>query len=180
MTPERWQRVEEIFQGALDLPETERASALARACAGDLELQRETTSLLEAHNAAAGFLEQSALELDADVLIRAGDDRRAGTRIGHYEIVERLGSGGMGEVYLARDERLARLVALKILPTYFVSDQERLRRFQIEARAASALNHANILTVYEVGDSDETHFIATEYIDGETIRELITRDTLTA
>ncbi|HZI46798.1 MAG TPA: serine/threonine-protein kinase, partial [Pyrinomonadaceae bacterium] len=173
MTPERWQKVEEIFQGALDLPETERPSALANACAGDLELQRETTSLLKAHDAAVDFLEESVLELDADVLIREGDERRAGIRIAHYEILERLGSGGMGEVYLARDERLARLVALKILPTYFVSEAERLRRFQMEARAASALNHANILTVYEVGESHDTHFIATEYIEGETIRDLI-------
>jgi serine/threonine protein kinase len=179
MTPERWQRVEEIFQGTVDLPETERPSALANACAGDLELQRETTSLLEAHEAAVDFLEESALELDADVLIREGDERRAGIRIAHYEILERLGSGGMGEVYLARDERLARLVALKILPTYFVSEAERLRRFQTEARAASALNHANILTVYEVGESHDTHFIATEYIEGETIRDLIAGDHLT-
>ena len=179
MTPERWQRVEEIFQVALDLPEADRASALTHACAGDVELQREAHSLLEAHEAAVDFLEQSALEVDADVLIQEGDERRAGSRIGHYEIVQRLGSGGMGEVYLARDERLARLVALKILPTYFVSDAERLRRFQTEARAASALNHANILTVYEVGESDETHFISAEYIDGQTIRELIADDSLT-
>ena len=179
MTPERWQRVEEIFQGALDLPEADRASALTHACAGDVELQREAHSLLEAHEAAVDFLEQSALEVDADVLIQEGDERRAGSRIGHYEIVQRLGSGGMGEVYLARDERLARLVALKILPTYFVSDAERLRRFQTEARAASALNHANILTVYEVGESDDVHFISTEYIDGQTIRELIADDSLT-
>jgi serine/threonine protein kinase len=178
MTPERWQRVEEVLQAALDCPAPQRDELLVQICAGDAELQRETTSLLEAHDAAGHFLEQSALELDADVLISDANDHLAGTRIGHYEIVERLGSGGMGEVYLARDERLARLVALKILPTYFVSDAERLRRFQTEARAASALNQANILTVYEVGESDDTHFIATEYIDGATIRELITSDTL--
>ncbi len=179
MTPERWHRVEEVLQAALDSPSPQRAELLAQICAGDTELHRETTLLLEAHDAAGQFLEQSALELDADVLIRDANDRLAGTRIGHYEILERLGSGGMGEVYLARDERLARRVGLKILPTYFVSDAERLRRFQTEARAASALNHANILTVYEVGESDGTHFIATEYIDGKTIRELITSDTLT-
>jgi serine/threonine protein kinase len=179
MTPERWQKVEEVLQAALDYPASQRRDLLTEACAGDAELERETTSLLEAHDAAGEFLEQSALELDADVLIRDENDRLAGTRIGHYEIVEHLGSGGMGEVYLARDERLTRLVALKILPTYFVSDAERLRRFQTEARAASALNHANILTVYEVGESDETHFIATEYIDGQTIRELFANDDLT-
>jgi serine/threonine protein kinase len=179
MTPERWQRVEEVLQAALDCPAPQRAELLDEVCGGDAELRRETMALLEAHNAAGEFLEQSALELDADVLIRDANDRPAGTRIGHYKIVEHLGSGGMGEVYLAQDERLARLVALKILPTYFVSDKERLRRFQTEARAASALNHANILTVYEVGESDNTHFIATEYIDGQTIRELIADDKLT-
>src|ERR1043165_3398856 len=179
MTPERWQRVEEMFQVAVDLPEAERVSALSREFAGDVELQRETSSLLAAHDAGGEFLEQSALERDANVLVGNGDNRHDGSLIGHDEIIELIGSGGMGEVYLARDERLARLVALKILSTYFVSDQERLRRFKIEARAASALNHANILTVYEVGDSDDTYFIAAEYIDGETIRELIAADTLT-
>ena len=173
MTSERWQQVEEIFQAALDCPPPERARLLSRVCAGDAELQRQTTSLLEAHDAAADFLEQSALERDADLLIEDPDVSRIGTEIGPYRIVEHLGSGGMGEVYLARDERLTRLVALKILPSYFVSDEDRMRRFQIEARAASALNHANILTVYEVGESDNAHFIATEYIDGQTIREAI-------
>ena len=148
MTPERWQTVEDVLQTALDCPASQRSDVLAKICAGDAELQRETTSLLEAHDAAGDFLEQSALERDAHVLIDDGDGQtRAGTSIGPYEIVERLGGGGMGEVYLARDQRLARLVALKILPAYFVSDPERLRRFLIEARAASALNHANILTV---------------------------------
>ncbi|HXT64218.1 MAG TPA: serine/threonine-protein kinase [Pyrinomonadaceae bacterium] len=180
MTPERWQTVEETLQAALDCPASQRADLLAKACAGDADLQRETTSLLEAHEAAGDFLEQSALERDAQLLIDSDDRQtRAGTAIGPYEIIERLGGGGMGEVYLARDQRLARLVALKILPAYFVSDAERLRRFQIEARAASALNHANILTVYEFGESDDTHYIATEYIDGRTIRELIAGESLT-
>jgi len=179
MTPERWQRVEEVLQAALDCPAPQRPGLLAEICVDDAELQRETTSLLEAHDAAGDFLEDSALEHDAHVLIDSAEYSRAGAEIGPYKIIERIGSGGMGEVYLARDERLARLVSLKILPTYFVSDAERLRRFQIEARAASALNHANILTVYEVGEADETHFIATEYIDGQTIRDLIAGDRLT-
>ncbi len=177
MTPERWQTVEEIFQAALDRPEPERTEVLARACAGDLELQRETTSLLEAYDAAGEFLEQPALERDAQILIDEG--ALTGVEIGPYTIIEPLGSGGMGEVYLANDQRLGRRVALKILPPYFVTDADRLRRFQTEARAASALNHANILTVYEVGETADLHFIATEYIEGETIRALVERDELT-
>ena len=179
MTPERWQQVEEVLQAALDCPSPQRAELLAKICTGDRDLQRETVALLEAHEAADQFLEQSALETDARVLIDDEEQTCPGTAIGPYTIIEPLGSGGMGEVYLARDERLGRLVALKILPAYFVSDAERLRRFQTEARAASALNHANILTVYEFGASDDTHYIATEYIDGQTIRELIADDSLT-
>ncbi|HXU08416.1 MAG TPA: serine/threonine-protein kinase, partial [Blastocatellia bacterium] len=180
MTPERWQRVEEVLQAALDLPESERPAHLASVCSDDIELQREALSLLEAHEQAGDFLEQPAIEQDAHVLL--GDDwynGRIADEIGPYEIIRRLGRGGMGEVYLAGDRRLSRMVALKVLPPYFVSDDARLRRFQTEARAASALNHTNILTIYEVGQSEDIHFIATEYIEGQTIRELIRNGQLT-
>lgn len=176
MTPERWQRVDEVLQAALDLPATERAALLAEVRTGDPELHEEALSLIEAHQEAGDFLEAPALETDADILLEADEPDR---EIGPYKIVRRLGQGGMGEVFLAQDRRLGRLVALKTLPAYFVSDDERLRRFQTEARAASALNHPNILTIYEVGESDGTHFIAAEYIEGETLRELISADELT-
>jgi len=179
MTPERWQQVEEVLQAALDCPAPQRAQLLANICADDAELQRETISLLEAHDAAGQFLEQSAFEIDAQVLLENEEQTRPGGRVGPYEIIERLGSGGMGEVYLARDERLGRLVALKTLPAYFVSEAERLRRFQTEARAASALNQANILTVYEFGQSENTHYIATEFIDGQTLRDLMNDEDVT-
>ncbi len=100
------------------------------------------------------------------------------SRLGRYKVLEPLGAGGMGEVYLAQDARLNRKVALKILPAYFVSDEARLHRFQREARAASALNHPNILTIHEVGESADVRFIATEFIDGQTLRELIERGDL--
>jgi serine/threonine protein kinase len=107
-----------------------------------------------------------------------GADGNAGREIGPYRIIDRLGAGGMAEVYLAEDTRLNRLVALKLLPAYFASDNARLRRFHSEARAASALNHPNILTIHEVGEDDGVYFIATEFIDGQTIRELIKNKSL--
>src|ERR1044072_1484177 len=179
MTPERWQKVEAVLQAALDLPETERPAHLASVGSGDIELQQEALSLLEAHEQAGDFLEQSAIEHDARVLLGDEAHDRIADEIGPYEIIRRLGRGGMGEVYLAQDRRLGRMVALKVLPPYFVSDDERLRRFQTEARAASALNHKNILTIFEVGQTEDIHFIATEYIEGQTIRELIRDGQLT-
>jgi serine/threonine protein kinase len=178
MTPERWQQVEDVLQAALDRPPQERAAYLDEACAGDEELRDEASSLLTAHDEAGDFIEQPALTTDAYVLISDEYDANLGRTLGHYRIVERLGTGGMGDVYLAQDSRLGRLVALKILPRYFASDDERLRRFQREARAASALNHPNILTIHEVGEVDDVHFISTEFIDGQTLRELIPEKTL--
>ena len=96
-----------------------------------------------------------------------------GQTISHYRVMQRLGVGGMGEVYLAEDTRLGRKLALKILPAQFTQDPERVRRFEQEARAASALNHPNILTIYEIGKLDEAHFIATEYVEGQTLRQLL-------
>ncbi|MEP6636608.1 MAG: serine/threonine-protein kinase [Acidobacteriota bacterium] len=179
MTPERWQRVEEILQGALDRPPQKRASFLHDACADDEDLKAETLSLISAHEKAGDFIEQPAIVQDAGVFATAQLQSNIGREIGPYRIVECLGAGGMGEVYLAQDGRLNRLVALKLLPTYLAADNERLGRFQREARAASALNHPNILTIHEVGEAEGVRFIATEYIDGETIRELIARADLT-
>jgi len=173
MTPERWQQVEEVLQAALDCAPGERSAFLEQACAGDPELQTEASSLVFAHDAAADFIEEPAMSRDARIILGDHKLKNTGREIGPYKIIDELGSGGMGEVYLAQDLRLNRLVALKVLPAYFVSDDSRLRRFQREARAASALNHPNILTIHEVGELDGIHFIATEFIDGQTIRELI-------
>jgi serine/threonine protein kinase len=173
MTPERWQQVEEVLQRALDRPPPDRASFLDAACAGDLDLRADATSLISAYEGAGDFIEQPALAHDAHLLLGNEAEHQLGREIGAYTIIERLGAGGMGEVYLAQDARLGRLVALKILPAYFASDDARLRRFQREAQAASALNHPNILTIHEVGEADDARFIATEFIDGETLRELI-------
>ena len=171
MTPEQWQRVEEVLQGALDRAPQERASFLDEACAGDAQLKDEATSLVNAYDEAGDFIEQPAIAQDAHIFVGNSIDHNIGRAIGHYRIIKRLGVGGMGEVYLAEDARLDRLVALKILPAYFASDDTRLRRFQREARAASALNHPNILTIHEVGENDGVYFIATEFIDGESLRQ---------
>jgi serine/threonine protein kinase/soluble lytic murein transglycosylase-like protein len=173
MTPERWQQVEEVLQGALDRPPRDRASFLDDACFGDKELEEEAASLISAYEEAGDFIEQPAITSDARVLVGDEIGNKIGAEIGPYRIVERLGGGGMGEVYLAHDARLNRQVALKILPAYFAADDTRLRRFQREAQAASALNHPNILTIHEVGEAEDVRFIATEFIDGKTIRELI-------
>ena len=172
MTPEQWQKVDEVFQGALDRAPHDRESFLDEACEGDATLRSEADSLITAYERAGDFIEQPAVVEDARVLVDALD-HNLGRDIGAYTILERLGSGGMGDVYLAQDRRLNRQVALKILPPQFASDDMRLRRFQREAQAASALNHPNILTIHEVGEHDGVWFIATEFIDGKTVRELI-------
>jgi serine/threonine protein kinase/septum formation topological specificity factor MinE len=175
MNAQRWQEIEAVLQGALDLPPLERGRFLEDACAGDEELKEEANSLIAAYDEAGDFIEQPAIAHDARVLLGADS---IGREIGPYRIIERLGAGGMSEVYLAQDTRLSRLVALKLLPAYFAADDARLRRFQSEARAASALNHPNILTIHEVGEHDGVYFIATEFIDGQTIRELIRNNEL--
>jgi serine/threonine-protein kinase len=172
MTPERWQRVKELFDSALELEAEERRVFLNQRCAGDDELRREVESLLESDDDTDSFMESPAVEDAADTL--AGDDARlqAGQKINRYEIVSLIGQGGMGEVYLAHDSRLGRKVALKLLPTYLSNDKGRLRRFEQEARSASALNHPNVCTIYEVGETEETRpFIAMEQIEGITLRQ---------
>ena len=178
MTPDRWQKVEAIFQDALDRPPRERASFLDEASSDD-DLRSEIATLIAAHDEARAFIEQPALVEDARIILGHKPGNNIGREIGLYRIVDCLGAGGMGEVYLAEDSRLDRLVALKLLPAYFASDDERLARFQREARAASALNHPNILTIHEVGEANGVRFIATEFIDGQTIQELIARQELT-
>jgi len=151
MKPERWRQIERLFQTALGRGAAERAAFLDEACAGDEELRREAESLLAANEQVRqsdGFLNQTALQVAAQAI--AGDQARSlvGRKIGRYQILSLLGAGGMGEVYLAQDTRLGRKLALKFLPQEFTRDLKRVQRFKQEARAASALNHPNIITIF--------------------------------
>lgn len=171
MTPERWQQIKEVFNSALERRAGERYSFLDEACAGDESLRGEVESLLSSHEKEGRFIDEPAYEVAASVLVNRQSMIASGQNLGSYRVLSTLGRGGMGEVYLAEDNRLGRKVALKLLPSSFTNDAERLARFEREARAASGLNHPNILTIYEVGSFDGRQFIAAEYVDGETLRQ---------
>ena len=173
MESERWRQIESLYYTALERDATERAAFLVEACAGDDELLHEVESLLAVHEQAEGFMAAPALEVAAQLIAEDQGQTMSGRIISHYQVLSLLGAGGMGEVYLAEDTRLGRKVAIKLLPQKFTQDRERALRFQQEARAASALNHPNILTIYEVGEFEGGHFIATEFIDGQTLRTLM-------
>ena len=175
MTSPRLQLVEEIFHSALDREPAEIGAFLDTACEGDALLRSKVETLLALQKRAGGFLETPAVGLATKILQNTSPDLLAGQRIGHYELSQRIGSGGMGEVYLATDITAGRKAALKLLPTRFTGDAERLKRFEQEARALVGLNHPNILTVYEIGEDRSTHYIASELIDGETLRQRLDR-----
>src|SRR5215204_532431 len=173
--PEKWHEVKEIFYAALRLDSGERERFLDEACGDDNDLRREVESLLSSSKEAGSFMKSPAVGEVAEAIAEKSGKLRAEQSLSHYKIVSHLGAGGMGEVYLAEDMRLRRKVALKILPENIAAGQERLRRFKQEADAASALNHPNILTIHEFGFADSIHFLATEFVDGETLREKINR-----
>src|SRR5262245_39642377 len=160
MDAKQWRQIKEIYDRALDLSSEGRASFLSSACAGDADLRREVESLLAAHEAAGTFLQSPAVEVAAREIVADDDTSPAPQLIGreltNYRIVSLLGRGGMGEVYLAEDKRLHRKVALKLLPSEFTNDSERVRRFEREAAAASAINHPNLVTIHEIGQIEQT------------------------
>jgi len=172
MRPERWQESSEIFNAVLDCPPNDRAALIEQRCGNDEALRREVELLLSSYNQSDGFIESPAFEVAPELLV--GDaEALLGRQLGYYRIDSVLGVGGMGVVYLAHDERLDRKVALKLLPPALAADAQQLQKLKHEARTASALNHPNIVTIHEIGEADGTHYIATEFIEGITLRERI-------
>ena len=180
MTPELWQKVEEIYHAALEREEGQRAAFVKEACSGDESLRREVESLLAQEEATGSFLEAPALEV-ADWGLAQEQARSEGNQAGmvgktlsRYRILEKLGAGGMGEVYRAHDGRLDRDVALKVLPADTLADEAARKRFRKEALALSKLNHPNIATVYDFDTQDGVDFLVMEYVPGSTLTKRIT------
>jgi len=175
-TSDFWKRLDDLFNQAVDMDPSTRERFLDQACGADSHLRAEVESLLRSADTSDG-LEHLVHDAAQDFLEgKSGLD--AGSRIGGYEIISLLGAGGMGRVYLAQDQRLRRKVAIKTLNPEALYDRESLRRFEQEALAASALNHPNIRTIFEVGESAGLQFIASEYVDGPTLREKLSAGTL--
>jgi len=169
--PQEMRQLEELFHEALELKPAERADFIDRVRSSNSDLAAAVESLIAAHEQPNGLVDAVAYEAAAEMIAEPPPALVAGQLVGHYKIIKPLGKGGMGEVYLAGDTKLDRKVALKLLPTEFTNNKELLRRFIQEARAASSLNHPNIITIHEIGQTDGTHYIATEFIDGLTLKQ---------
>ncbi|NOT60910.1 MAG: serine/threonine-protein kinase [Acidobacteria bacterium] len=178
MTPERFRQISELYHAALERPSATRATFLAEACAPDETLRAQVEALLDANEKSDGLLDGPA---DWQPALAAAEGIRPQQQFDHYQVIARLGAGGMGEVWRARDLKLRREVAIKILPVAVSHLSDRLHRFEQEARAASALNHPNILTIYEIGEAalpaGRVHYIASELVEGRTILQHVKDET---
>src|SRR5437773_2084445 len=175
MTAARFETIEQIYCEALGQQPDQISVFLDNACKGDAALRHKVEALLSSRQQADGFIEDSAVSLAAKVIQNGHGQSLVDYTIGHYKICESIGAGGMGEVYLATDTVAGRKAALKLLPMRFTGDAERLKRFEQEARAVVGLNHPNVVTVYEIGEQNSIHYIASELIEGETLRDRLAR-----
>ena len=173
MAHEGWQRVREIFDSAIRREPAERQDYVNRVCGEDKQLLREVESLLSSLDHSDKFLETAAIAHVADLIGHSAFEK--GKRFGHYEITRKIGAGGMGQVYLAQDLKLDRQVAIKILNRELSRDESNLKRFVREAKAASALNHPNIIVIHEIGESEGVHYLVSEFIEGKTLRDVLTQ-----
>lgn len=170
-SPENMQRLEELFHEAVGLDPQERDNFLMRVRDSNPEMVAAVESLIEAHEWPNSLIDSPAFEAADEMIAQTKPALSVGQVVGHYQVIAPIGKGGMGEVYLASDTQLDRKVALKLLPSEFTAHKDRLRRFIQEAKTASSLNHPNIITIHEIGQAEGAHFIATEFIDGQTLKQ---------
>ena len=177
MKTDRWRHIEQLYHGARERDPVERDRFLKETC-DDVTVRAEVESLLGCEAQAEGYLETPALEVTAEALAEGRARSMLGRVLGHYQIVTFLGAGGMGEVYRARDSRIGRDVAVKVLLPGIAAHPERLRLFEQEARAAGAMTHPNILTIYDVGVQDGAPYVVYELLEGMTLRDTLRKGAL--
>ncbi len=178
MDAERWQKIKAVFDSAMEVDPAKRSDLISQACADDPGLLTEVGKLMASFEKAGNFIEESAAAQVASLIIGSKGALTPGQKFGHYEIISQIGVGGMGEVYLAKDGNLERRVAIKILNEEFSRNESNVQRFIQEAKAASSLNHPNILVIHEIAVSDGANYIVSEYIEGQTLREVIGEENL--
>ena len=172
MNPERWRQLRELFDAALDMDAQGRAVFLDNACSSDPSLRKEVEALLDRHDPDS-FLEKPAYQAVPELFESETGTTLIGARLGPYEVTSEIGKGGMGIVYLARDTRLDRPVAIKMLAPRYISDSQQRERLRREARAAARLSHQGIATVYSLEELDDKLYIVSEYVRGRTLRQIM-------
>ncbi len=178
MNSARWQKVKELFDEVIELAPPAREKFLVKFCGADVELRHDVEKLLASSENAKSFMEQAAIGKVAEMLVGADENLQIGERFNHYEILSHLGAGGMGEVYLAKDTKLHRRVALKLLPSSLSADKNANRRLLREAQSAAALDHPHICQIHEIGEAEMRSFIVMQFCEGETLAEKLKKETL--